>query len=111
MTLRTSRAFAPALALLLATAAHAQERRPEAVYRATCAYCHGHFVAPGVTVAPVLQGRELAPALVSGFVRNGLGRMPAFRPSEISDAELTALSRWIQASPAPAAPVAPGARP
>jgi mono/diheme cytochrome c family protein len=117
MTLRISHAIAPALALFLATAAHAQERLPEAVYRATCAYCHGHYVAPGVTVAPELQGRKLPPALVSSFVRNGLGRMPAFQPTAISDAELAALSLWIQASPAPAAPpappapVVPGARP
>jgi len=74
----------------------AQVRSPEQVYATTCGYCHGH------NVGPVLRGRGLtAPAIVS-IARHGRGAMPAFRPTEISNAELEALARWIQASPADA---------
>jgi mono/diheme cytochrome c family protein len=111
MTTPISRALALAMTALCAATGQAQERAPDAIYRATCAYCHGYVVAPGVTVAPELLGRQLAPAVVGSFVRTGPGRMPAFRPSEVSDSELDRLARWIQASAAPAAPVAPGARP
>ncbi len=97
--------LAAGLAMLTASASSlAQARTPEKVYASACIYCHGHQVAPGVLVAPVLLGRRLAPALVTNYVRHGPGRMPAFPPTEVSDAELTQLAQWIQASPAPAAP-------
>jgi len=97
--------------LTSAVASQANDRLPEQVYRSTCAFCHGHYVAPGVTVAPVLLGRQLDPAVIQTFVRNNSGRMPVFRPSEINDAELAGLARWIQTSEAPAMPPPPGARP
>lgn len=69
-------------------------RSPETIYRTTCGYCHGH------NVGPVIRGRGLDPEAIRHFVRNGQGAMPAFRPTEISRAELAALADWIHASPA-----------
>lgn len=69
-------------------------RDPERIYRTTCGYCHGH------NVGPIIRGRALPPEAIEIFVRNGNGAMPAFRPTEISPAELTALARWISTSKA-----------
>jgi mono/diheme cytochrome c family protein len=35
---------------------------------------------------------------ITMMVRSGNGAMPAFRPTEISDAELAALAQWISTS-------------
>lgn len=67
---------------------------PEQVYRRTCGYCHG------ANVGPILLGRKLPAASVAQIARHGLNAMPAFRPSEISDAELMRLAKWIEASKA-----------
>ena len=74
----------------------AQVRSPEQVYATTCGDFHGH------NVGPVLRGRGLAAPAIVSIARHGRGAMPAFRPTEISNAELEALARWIQASPADA---------
>jgi hypothetical protein len=70
------------------------QRPPEKVYAVTCGYCHG------ANVGPVIRGRNLPAAYVVTMTRNGRGAMPAFRPTEITHAELASLSRWIEASPA-----------
>ena len=75
------------------------------VYAHYCADCHdvgeGH---PGTmrlsarmdAAKSVLTTRsDLAPEYVKTIVRNGLGMMPAFRPTEIADAELDALAAYI----------------
>lgn len=64
----------------------------EGTYSRTCAYCHG------ANVGPVLLGRGLDPAAIAAMVRNGMGAMPAFRPTEISDAELADLAAWVSKS-------------
>lgn len=69
-------------------------RAPAAVYAKTCGYCHGQHV------APIIRGRALPPELIAQYVRRGQRAMPAFRPTEISDAELGALAKWINASKA-----------
>lgn len=86
-----------AISLSLATGGLAQEpasagRAPEAIYAGNCGYCHGH------NVGPIIRGRKLPPQLVEHMVRNGNGAMPAFRPTEITPAELAALARWISQS-------------
>lgn len=88
-------------------------RSPEQIYGASCKYCHGHMVAPGVRVAPDLLGRKLDPEAIKGFVRNGPAGMLSFREADISNRELDALARWISESPAPPAPqpLAPGQKP
>lgn len=67
-------------------------RKAEAIYARTCGYCHGH------NVGPVIRGRGLPADAIVYMVRHGQGAMPAFRPTEISDAELKALSAWISTS-------------
>ncbi|MEH3107721.1 MAG: cytochrome c [Sphingomonas fennica] len=79
--------------LIAATPAPAP-RPPQAIYATTCGYCHGH------NVGPIILGRALPPELVTFMVRHGKGAMPAFRPTEITPAELTALASWIAAAPA-----------
>lgn len=93
------RAGALALALAAVPAGAAQNlgevqpvRDGAQVYSATCAYCHG------TNVGPVIRGRALPAAYVAMMVRNGRGAMPAFRPSEITPAELAAVARWIETS-------------
>lgn len=69
-------------------------RSPDKIYATTCGYCHGH------NIGPVLKGRHLPAQAVQQFVRRGQGAMPAFRQTEISDAELAALATWLEAAPA-----------
>jgi mono/diheme cytochrome c family protein len=69
---------------------------PEGTYARTCGYCHGK------NVGPVILGRGLPAETIIAMARNGKGTMPAFRPTEISDAELTTLGEWISKSKAAA---------
>jgi mono/diheme cytochrome c family protein len=69
-------------------------RSPEVIYARTCGYCHG------TNVGPIIRGRKLPPEAIAYMVRHGQGAMPAFRPTEITDAELKALSIWISTSKA-----------
>lgn len=79
-----------------ASAQASSARDPQFIYERTCGYCHGH------NVGPIIRGRNLPPAVIAAIVRSGNGAMPAFRPTEISDQELAALSAWISAAPASA---------
>jgi len=69
-------------------------RAPDVIYAKTCGYCHGQHV------APIIRGRALPAEIVEQMVRSGPRAMPAFRPTEISDVELKALARWLNASKA-----------
>lgn len=71
-----------------------QPRAPEYLYARTCGYCHGH------NVAPIIRGRNLPPAVTIAMVRAGQGAMPAFKPTEITNAELEALAAWLSTAPA-----------
>lgn len=70
------------------------QRSPQETYRQTCGYCHG------ANVGPIILGRGLPADATKQFVRNGMNTMPAFRPTEITPAELNALADWIRASKA-----------
>jgi mono/diheme cytochrome c family protein len=70
------------------------QRSPARTYAGTCAYCHG------TNVGPIILGRHLPAAYIKGMVRAGRNGMPAFRPTEISAAELETLSTWVAASAA-----------
>lgn len=83
--------FVAATGLNAATPAPAP-RAPEALYAKTCGYCHGQHV------APIIRGRGLPPEVIKHYVRSGPRGMVAFRPTEISDAELEALAKWLNAS-------------
>ena len=67
---------------------------PEGTYSRTCGYCHGSQRRPGDPRA------QYPPEAIQAVVRSGMGAMPAFRPTEISDADLKRLSEWISHSPA-----------
>jgi mono/diheme cytochrome c family protein len=69
-----------------------QASSPEQVYGRTCHYCHD------TGVGPVLKDRHLERVYIVSTVRAGRNGMPAFRPSEISNAELLALAQWIELS-------------
>jgi mono/diheme cytochrome c family protein len=69
------------------------QRSPTKTYASVCAYCHGH------NVGPIILGRHLAGDTIRTMVREGRNGMPAFRPSEISPAELDALAVWISKAP------------
>ncbi|MDT4886522.1 4-cresol dehydrogenase [hydroxylating] cytochrome c subunit [compost metagenome] len=86
----------PTLLALGTVAPTAQaERKAQQVWADTCAYCHLNGI------GPALLGRQLPPAMVQALARYGSRQMPAFRDSEISNAELTALADWISQQPAP----------
>ncbi|WP_421836760.1 c-type cytochrome [Novosphingobium sp.] len=90
--------LAAMLSITMGSAAHASDppppRAPDAIYAKTCGYCHGH------NVGPVIRGRSLPAEAIEMIVRHGQGAMPAFKPTEISPAELSALAKWISASKA-----------
>ena len=81
--------------------------RGAAVYNNWCDACHRDAAqnAPGTRslefkyrgeVPAALERRtDLTPALVEFYVRNGVATMPFFRKTEISDADLAALSAFL----------------
>jgi mono/diheme cytochrome c family protein len=89
-----------------AFAAESPTSQGKAVFEKWCAPCHapgpGH---PGTTAiaalyqgskpAPLEERTDLTPDVVKQFVRKGVSVMPFFRKTEISDAELDALARYL----------------
>ena len=77
----------------------------EVVYDEYCADCHnagdGHPGTMRLAVRidakhSVLRERnDLSPAYITQIVRNGIGMMPAFRPTEISDSALAQLAQYV----------------
>lgn len=75
-----------------------------------CAHCHrsGLYMAgtlglqvkyKGTSVPALLEQRtDLTPEIVKTFVRHGSNSMPPFRKTEISDAELDALAKYLSKS-------------
>ncbi len=97
-------AVSPAAATGAAIDPVAQEQG-RGIYVHYCADCHdageGH---PGTMRlaarldagnAVLTTRADLAPEYVKLIVRNGLGMMPAFRPSEVTDAELDVLAGYV----------------
>lgn len=92
---------APASKTAAATASTGQ-----AVYEKWCAPCHapgpGHpgtqslqMKYAGKTPSVLLERTDLTAQMVSVFVRQGVLMMAPFRKTEITDAELTALSAYV----------------
>lgn len=99
MTISGALAASCAVATLLASAAAGQEAaapaaQGEAVYQKWCAPCHYRLTSP----APLLERQKLTAAAVSSAVRNGVYVMPRFRKTEISDADLSALTAFVTRS-------------
>ncbi len=78
----------------------------KAVYEHWCAPCHapgpGHpgtqslqFKYGGKIPAALLERTDLAPQAVAVFVRQGVLLMAPFRKTEITDAELAALTAYV----------------
>ncbi|HUL81457.1 MAG TPA: cytochrome c [Gammaproteobacteria bacterium] len=95
-----------ALAAICAPAAAQQPIDGKAVFDKWCAPCHGD--GPGKPGTNALQAlykgakpallekrTDLPPELTKQFVRTGVSVMPFFRKTEISDAELDALAKYL----------------
>ena len=95
--------------LALAADPPAQER--DRTYAKVCGFCHD------AGVGPAILGRELPVAYIENVVRHGFRAMPSFRSTEIDNAALASVARWVSQSPAspanaaaPAAPAAPATK-
>jgi len=80
------------------------------IYARWCTPCHAAEagLAGTMSLQAKYEGRipaaledrtDLTPELIAYFVRNGVAWMPPFRPTEVSDAELAELSRYLTAPP------------
>ena len=108
-----------ALALSCLALIAAAPARPDAaidgrrIFTRTCAPCHGS--GPGIDGTKLLPGTaalelkykgehpaaleqrgDLEPEVLRFFVRHGSGAMPMFRKTEISDAEIDAVARYLK---------------
>jgi mono/diheme cytochrome c family protein len=92
--------------VVLTSIAHAAEPSGQAVYEHWCAPCHapgpGHpgtqslqLKYAGKTPAVLLDRTDLNAQAVAAFVRQGVLLMAPFRKTEISDAELAALTAYV----------------
>src|ERR1700733_13273259 len=107
------RSFFIVLSAALASAQAASAEQPsavsgKAVYEYWCAPCHapgpGHpgtqslqLKYAGKLPAVLLDRTDLSPQAVAVFVRQGILLMAPFRKTEITDAELSALSAYVAA--------------
>jgi len=78
----------------------------EKVYHHWCESCHAPGIqSPGTQAlaarykggvpAALIERKDLTPDMVKFFVRNGISIMPFFRKTEISDAELNNLAKFL----------------
>jgi mono/diheme cytochrome c family protein len=78
----------------------------DAVFQKWCAPCHGRgpdkpgtvalqALYKGAKPAELEDRTDLTPDLVKFYVRHGVSIMPPFRKTEVSDADLAALSAYI----------------
>jgi mono/diheme cytochrome c family protein len=99
-------AMAAMAAMVPATFAASPAPDGAAVYDHWCAPCHsagrGNPGTDSLTVkykgqrpAVLLERTDLAPQAIAAFVRTGILSMPPFRKTEITDAELAALSAYV----------------
>jgi (+)-pinoresinol hydroxylase len=106
--MRAANVIVAALAMvaLAGNAVAADALSGEQVYKRWCVHCHAAGRGnPGTqslqtkyknTVPAVLIERtDLTPEFVALSVRSGVMSMPPFRKTEVGDAELAALSKWI----------------
>ena len=76
------------------------------MFQGRCEICHGAGIDragtlslqakyDGAKPARLEERRDLTPAVVHFYVRNGSGMMPFFRKTEVSDAELDDLAAYL----------------
>ena len=101
-------AMGAVLACALASSASAAEPATgKQLFERHCAQCHAPgFGHPGTMQLERVRGKALAvleerkdllPAYVTAVVRNGLVEMPPYRPTEIDDAALDTLVKYLTA--------------
>lgn len=89
-----------------------QVRRGKAVFDQWCVSCHGvgsrmagtaslEVKYGGSIPAALEQRKDMNADFIRYFVRNGVLIMPAFRKTEVSDADLAALSAYLSPKEAP----------
>lgn len=97
------------VALAAATARAAEPAQPvsgEAVYKRWCGHCHSpgrgnpgteslQVKYNGSLPAVLLERTDLTPEMVARFIRTGVLSMPPFRKTEVTDAELAAVSAYV----------------
>jgi mono/diheme cytochrome c family protein len=99
-----------ATAVQAPAAAGAATERGDEVYQYWCATCHGRGPGqPGTTalaakykgaLAALLEERtDLTPQAIRFAVRQGTSIMPFFRKTEISDADLDAMTQYLARQP------------
>lgn len=114
ITLLLGAATLPAIAVAASPAATADVAPGKALFDRWCAECHapghGH---PGTQQLERLRGEKLAElesrndinaVLIRYVVRQGQNAMPAYRPTEISDAGLDLIAQYIGRNQPPVKP-------
>jgi (+)-pinoresinol hydroxylase len=84
----------------------ARQEQGRKLYNGTCVYCHGPNVWGTFTLerrlgedhALLEQRTDLVAPYVKTVVRAGLGSMPAFRRTELSDADVDAIVDYLTRS-------------
>ena len=84
---------------------HTPPRDGETIYNDKCTYCHADRgwgtrelakrTEPGQ--AKLLDRTGLSRDFIAAVVRRGIGSMPAFTPTDLSDAETEVLAEWLEA--------------
>ena len=113
-----------ALLAVLAMSVHAAAagdtalvERGDTMFQKLCSACHGKghgddsepaTLLPGTLALRIkyrgerpalLENRtDLSPAVLRAFVRNGVGSMPPFRPTELSDRDIEAIAAFLTRS-------------
>jgi (+)-pinoresinol hydroxylase len=81
----------------------AKQAEGQKLYRSTCFYCHSERVwgtfaierRRGPADALLEKRTDLVPDFVKSVVRNGLGSMPAYRRTELTDTEVDAIIAYL----------------
>ena len=79
------------------------EEQGRKLYQSTCLYCHGERVWGtfalqrrfGADHGLLEQRTDLVAPFVKNVVRNGLGSMPAYRRTELTDADVDAIAAYL----------------
>jgi mono/diheme cytochrome c family protein len=89
---------------LMASSVHAEDQaRGKVVYDKFCSHCHnpGNWAAfkltqrNGEKLALIEQRTDMPAALVMTAIRNGIGNMPPYRLTDISNADAQAVADYL----------------
>src|SRR5688572_29849982 len=98
---RPMRRFLIAVFLLALPAAYPAQGKVHYTFGNTsCSICHG--ISSEGRFGPPLAGRTHTYARFRAYVRNPLGRMPAYPASELNDQEIADMVAYFNSLPAPA---------